>query len=101
MTSPNVSTSTTGMRQAGDRFVSTYDELKGYMQHLKGELTHLRTQWDGEAAKVFEQTMDLWGAKFDSIQMHLDAMADLLKGGAGHYTSAEDFAMDHGHFFKS
>ena len=41
-----------------------------------------------------------WGQQFDQITKHLDEMADILIGGAGHYTSAEDLAVQSGSFFK-
>jgi uncharacterized protein YukE len=59
----------------------------------------LRSRWDGEAAKIFETTMTDWGVDFDKITSHLDQMADMLIGGAGHAQRAEDEAIHNGKFF--
>lgn len=88
------------MQASAGQFVATYGEIVGYMNALRARLTQLRSQWDGEAAKVFENTMVSWGQQFDQITKHLDEMADILIGGAGHYTSAEDLAVQSGSFFK-
>lgn len=99
MTSP-ISNTSGGMKAAGQRFVATYGEIDGYMKSLRNELSALRSQWDGSAASVFENTMNQWGAEFDKILVDLDSMADRLTGGAGHVESAEDFALQQGAFFK-
>ncbi|NBE83364.1 WXG100 family type VII secretion target [Micromonospora rubida] len=99
MTSP-ISNTSGGMQAAGQRFVSTYGEIDGHMKSLKNELNSLRSQWDGSAAAIFENTMVQWGTEFDKILRDLDSMADRLIGGAGHVESAEDFAIQQGSFFK-
>lgn len=100
MTSPFTSTTSSGMQAAGQHFVATYNEIDGYMKSLQSQLQVLRSQWDGSAAPIFESTMTTWGVEFDKILRELDAMADLLIGGAGHYERAEDFAIQQGTFFQ-
>ncbi|MBB5874192.1 WXG100 family type VII secretion target [Allocatelliglobosispora scoriae] len=95
-----VSNTSEGMRSSGAQFVATYNEIDGYMKGLRNELQALSGQWTGEASTVFHNTMDQWGVEFDAILKDLDAMADKLLGGAGHVESAEDFALQQGHFFK-
>jgi WXG100 family type VII secretion target len=86
------------MQACGYRFVTTYDVLVQTMQDLRSKLLVLRSRWDGEAAKIFENTMIDWGRDFDTITSHLDAMADKLIGGAGHIERAEDEAIQNGKF---
>ena len=95
-----VSTTTGGMQAAAAQFVTTYDVIVMQMQDLRNKLTQLRHEWDGQAAQIFEKTMIEWGQEFDNITKHLDEMADLLIGGAGHMTRAEDVAIEKGQFFK-
>ncbi len=98
MTQP-VSATSIGMQNAGYRFVQTYDIIVQTMQDLRNKLLVLRSRWDGEAAKIFENTMTDWGNDFDTITSHLDQMADKLIGGAGHTERAEDEAIHKGKFF--
>jgi Proteins of 100 residues with WXG. len=89
------------MQDSGYQFVQTYDVIVQDMQDLRNKLSVLRSRWDGEAAKIFENTMIDWGYDFDNITSHLDTMADMLIGGAGHVQRAEDEAIQNGNFFPS
>lgn len=87
------------MRESGNQFVLSYDLIVQDMQDLRNKLTVLRSRWDGEAANIFDNTMIQWGQDFDNITSHLDTMADMLLGGAGHVQRAEDEAIHNGKFF--
>jgi WXG100 family type VII secretion target len=98
MPGTGVSAAPAGMQASGARFVQSYDVIVRYMQGLRNQLDQLRSEWDGDAAKIFDNTMTLWGKDFDNITSHLDKMADLLLGGAGHQERAEDLAIHDGKF---